>query len=163
MNSSSAVCERGELLFLYNYACVRTRCEVVRRPHHPCRPTSGELLDHVWLQMGDSAEPIQRATALLSTLMHCRLQAKALQKCKRGEFAAACEQEEAAFITCSQANIGLVVQHLVQIADKFCPSEVEALQRCRLVRPGDTCELEDMEAMRCASIRVLAAAHAKTG
>lgn len=46
------------------------------------------------------------------------------------------------------------------VCSSQCPNEVEALQRCRLVRPGDDCEFEDMDAMRCASIRVLQAASA---
>ena len=49
--------------------------------------------------------------------------------------------------------------HLL-VRSSQCPNEVEALQRCRLVRPGDDCEFEDMDAMRCASIRVLQAASA---
>ena len=87
----------------------------------------------------------------------------ALQACQRGDekYGRSCEREEAAFVTCSQEHIGLVVEHLVKVADKFCPYEVDALYRCRRERPGDDCEWEDMEAMRCASIRVLAAAHSR--
>ena len=61
-------------------------------------------------------------------------------------------------MTCSNEHIGLVVQHLVKVADRFCPVEVEAVQRCRTYRPGDDCEREDMEALRCASRHVLDAA-----
>ena len=86
----------------------------------------------------------------------------ALQRCKAslGD-SAACEQQQAAFVTCSQEHIGLVVGHLVKVADRFCPEEVEAVQRCRTLRPGDDCESEDHDAIRCASLHVLRAAHAK--
>ena len=99
---------------------------------------------------------------MLSTLLHCRKQAEALRACQRDGVGVAdgCAAQEAAFVTCSQANIGLVIQHLVKIADKHCPSEINALQVCRRLRPGDDCEHEDMAALRCASLRVLAAAHA---
>ena len=104
-------------------------------------------------------EPIQQATALLSTLLHCRRQAKELQACQRSDEGRLCERQEAAFVTCSKEHVGLVVEHLVKVADKFCQNETEAVHRCRRFRPGDDCEFEDMEAMRCASIHVLAAAN----
>ena len=66
---------------------------------------------------------------MLSTLLHCRKQAEALRACQRDGVGVAdgCAAQEAAFVTCSQANIGLVIQHLVKIADKHCPSEIDAL------------------------------------
>ena len=103
-------------------------------------------------------DPIEHATALLSTLLHCRTQANALRACKRD--GATCEAQEAAFVTCSQEHIGLVITHLVKIAEKKCPGEMLALQQCRLHRPGDDCEHEDMASIRCASLHVLAAAAA---
>jgi hypothetical protein len=107
----------------------------------------------------DLAEPLERATALLSTTLYCRKQARALQKCQ-AEAGGNCTQCEAAFVTCSKEHIGLVVQHLSQIAERFCPAEVDAVSRCRTLRPGATCEEEDLAAMQCAAMRVLAAAHA---
>ena len=109
----------------------------------------------------ERVDPIEHATALLSTLLHCRKQSLALRACRRDpDRLHPCDAEEAAFVTCSKANIGLVVQHLVKIADKNCPREIAELQRCRTQRPGDDCEYEDMAAMRCAALRVLAAAAA---
>ena len=111
--------------------------------------------------MEHRSEPIERATALLSTVLHCRKQADALRTCRHGGGGdSSCDRQEAAFVTCSQEHIGLVVGHLAKISESHCPSEIEALRRCRLNRPGDDCEYEDMEAMRCASLRVLAAAAA---
>ena len=107
-----------------------------------------------------SADPINPATALLSTTLYCKKQARALQVCQRGTSHTDCEPERQAFITCSEAHIGLVVSHLVKIADRFCPNEVEGAQRCRHVRPGDNCEYEDMLAMRCAARKVLESAAA---
>ena len=153
--------------------------------------------------------PIERATAMLSTLLHCRKQADALRACKRSGNES-CDAKEAAFVTCSNEHIGLVIVRLPLHAFQFlaprcatdtaialhcigasrqncrptcesntsfwisaplslltpfsvhlqCPGEIEALQRCRRFRPGDDCEAEDMEAMRCASIHVLRAAAA---
>lgn len=99
--------------------------------------------------------PITRATAVLSTLLHCRQQARELQACRR-DAGGNCRREEAAFTTCSEANVGLVVQHLVKIADRHCPDEVEAVRICRTMRRGE-CEAEDLAALRCAALQVLAA------
>jgi hypothetical protein len=72
--------------------------------------------------MQKQGEPIARATALLSTLLHCKKQAEALRACKRAAasdaYGRSCDAKEAAFITCSNEHIGLVIQHLVKIADK---------------------------------------------
>ena len=107
-------------------------------------------------------DPIEHATALLSTLLHCRNQANQLRACRvRDGGSGSCEREEAAFVTCSKEHVGLVVQHLVKIADAKCPSEVEAVQRCRTLRPGDDCEFEDHAALRCAALHVLASASKK--
>ena len=110
----------------------------------------------------DDDEAIQRACATLSTMLHCKSQARALHKCRREMLGAgaACQAQEAAFVTCSQAHVGLVVQHLAKIAESHCPSEMIALQRCRTLNPGADCEYEDMAAIKCASVKVLAAAAA---
>ena len=104
------------------------------------------------------ADPIAQATGLLSTVLHCRKQAAELQTCKRQ--GGPCDRQEAAFITCSHEHLPSVVEHLVKIADRFCHSEVEQLSRCRYNNPGADCEAEDMAAMRCASLHVLASASA---
>ena len=105
-------------------------------------------------------EPIAQATALLSTLMHCRKQALELQSCRRGSSAGDCARQEAAFTTCSNEHLPAVIGHLVKIADRYCKDEVSDLQRCRYNNPGADCESEDMQAMRCASLHVLASARA---
>ena len=100
-------------------------------------------------------ESISRAMAVLSTMLHCRKQARELQACQRGG-GGGCERQEAAFVTCSEAHAGMVVQHLVKIADTHCPDEVEAVRVCRTLHRGE-CEEEDLAAMRCAALRVLVA------
>ena len=101
-----------------------------------------------------STDSISRAMAVLSTMLHCRKQAKDLQACRRG--GEGCARQEAAFVTCSEAHVGMVVQHLVKIADTHCPDEVEAVRVCRTLRRGE-CEAEDLAAMRCAALRVISA------
>jgi hypothetical protein len=104
------------------------------------------------------SDPVTQAASLLSTLLHCRKQAKELQHCQKQ--GGGCERETQAFTTCSVEHMPLVINHLIKIADKKCFDEVEAVRWCRTHRPGDDCEVEDMAAMRCASLHVLAAAHA---
>lgn len=108
------------------------------------------------MSMADETDPITHATALLSTLMHCREQARELQACRRGSGNGAtdCSNREAAFITCSEAHVGMVVQTLVKIADQHCPDEVKSVRQCRMICRGG-CDAEDAAAMRCASLRVL--------
>ena len=108
-----------------------------------------------------AADPIASATGLLSTLMHCRKQAAALQRCKRSGNPAGCDAEEATFVTCSEEHLPLVVSHLVKIAEKHCPNECLEVQRCRTLNPGSDCETEDLFAMRCAALKVLESANAR--
>ena len=110
--------------------------------------------------MADQDEPIARATAMLSTLMHCRRQALALRRCQRGPDAAAggCDRETAAFTTCSTENLPRVIGHLVKVADVHCQDYIDEVRRCRTTRPGSDCEDEDLAVMRCASLKVLASA-----
>ena len=107
-----------------------------------------------------SVDLIEHAAAYLSTLLHCRKQARDLQACQRRDGGGSCVHEEAAFVTCSQEHIGLVVQHLVKVAEKHCPEETQVVQHCRHARPGDDCAHEDEMAIRCAARRVLEAASA---
>ena len=107
--------------------------------------------------MENDRDPITQATALLTCLMHCRRQAQALQACQRD--GGGCDREAAVFTTCAQSNLPLVIGHLIKVADKNCPEEIEVVQRCRTLRPGDDCEAEETAAMRCAALRVLASAH----
>ena len=65
------------------------------------------------------ADPIAEATALLSTLMHCRRQARELQACQRGGSGGAgggdCARQEQAFVTCSHEHLPSVIGHLIKV------------------------------------------------
>ena len=104
------------------------------------------------------SDPIAAAVGLLSTVLHCKKQAAALQRChQKGE---PCTREEAAFVTCSTEHLPLVIGHLVKIADRYCTAEIDELQRCRTLNPGSDCEVQDMACMRCAALQVLRSAQA---
>ena len=106
--------------------------------------------------MDAGGDPINPAAAILSTKLYCAKQALELQKCQRaGGTAQTCKREVDAFSTCSEAHVGMVVQQLVKIADKFCPNETAEVMRCRSIKPGDACEHEDLMALRCAARAVL--------
>ena len=109
----------------------------------------------------DMNDPIPAASALLCTVLHCRKQAEALQNCYReqnGQTGGKCSAKEQAFMTCSEAHAGMVVQHLVKVADRYCQAEVQAFAHCKRVTPGSNCEAEDMAAMKCAALAVLKSA-----
>ena len=110
----------------------------------------------------DDDDPVARATALLSTLLHCRQHALALRACQRGLPAApsGCERESAAFVTCSNEHLPQVIGHLIKIADVHCQDYIQSVRRCRTTRPGSDCEEEDLAVMRCASLKVLTSAAA---
>lgn len=97
---------------------------------------------------------------MLSTLLHCRRQAIALQRCRQGGSDGRCEREMAAFATCSEEHLPAVIGHLVKVADLHCQDFIEEVRRCRATRPGSDCEEEDLAVMRCASLKVLASAAA---
>ena len=106
--------------------------------------------------MDAGGDPINPAAAILSTKLYCAKQALELQKCQRAiGTAQTCKREVDAFSTCSEAHVGMVVQQLVKIADKFCPNETAEVMRCRSIKPGDACEHEDLMALRCAARAVL--------
>ena len=110
---------------------------------------------------------VAQASQLLTVVMHCRKQAAELQACQeRGTgkrlLSGRCERERAAFVTCSEEHVGVVIGHLVKFADKHCPAEVEAFRWCKSHTPGADCEQEDLAALRCASAQVLASARANS-
>ena len=71
-----------------------------------------------------------------------------------------CAREEAAFVTCSQEHLPLVIGHLIKIADKHCTDAILDLQRCQTLNPGSDCANEDLAVMRCAARKVLESAQA---
>ena len=108
---------------------------------------------------------VAQASQLLTVVMHCRKQAAELQACQeRGSgkrlLSGRCERERAAFVTCSEEHVGVVIGHLVKFADKHCPAEVEAFRWCKSHTPGADCEQEDLAALRCTSAQLLASARA---
>lgn len=108
-------------------------------------------------------EAITRAAGLLSTLLHCRRQAKELQACQRlatRDSNTSCAREEAAFVTCSNEHLQLVIGHMIKIADVHCTAHIQAVQRCRMLSPGSDCEAEDLAVLRCAALKVLESASA---
>ena len=102
-------------------------------------------------------DEVTTAGKLLTATVFCREQAQKLDTCLEG--GGRCLSEGRAFTTCAEKEYARCVQTLAQIAQQYCPNEVDAFQRCK-ARSG-SCEKEDRAAMGCASRVVIATAAAE--
>lgn len=114
-------------------------------------------------------DEVAQAMQLLTAQVFCRQQAIELRAChERGKLSSIasgslrCERERAAFTTCSDANLGQVVDTLVKVADTKCQDEVAAYQACKARSLGDDCEAQDLASVMCASRAVLVSARASS-
>ena len=98
---------------------------------------------------------------LLTTMAFCRAQAEALHACQTA--GPSCDRETKAFEDCATTAAPKVIETLVQIAVKHCPSEINAFQQCKARRgQSDPCKREDLAAMWCASGVVMKTAAEET-
>ena len=111
---------------------------------------------------GGAPDEVAEASQLLTVLLHCRKEARGLRTCQtqHGPDTQECARHRAAFVSCAEAHTMQVVQSLVQIAGKHCPSEVAEFERCKREAGGSHCESLDLAVLRCASQRVLESARA---
>ena len=101
---------------------------------------------------------VERATSMITALLHFRRQAQELRACQK--MRRDCPREHAAFVTCANEHTAVVIDALVKIADSKCPQQVAEYQLCKRHNIGADCEEEDLAAIRCASWHVLRSAQA---